>query len=46
MGAGADGIIVVTDGCDDGTDNMLDLLDTAGLVPHLQNPARRGKSLQ
>ncbi|PTW51480.1 glycosyltransferase family 2 protein [Rhodovulum kholense] len=46
LGAGADGIIVVTNDCEDGTDRMLDLLDAAGLVTHLQNPALPGKSLQ
>lgn len=42
---GADNILVLTNDCQDGTDLMLDRLDSLGVVRHLPNPIALGPSL-
>ncbi|MCV6585848.1 MAG: glycosyltransferase family 2 protein [Marinibacterium sp.] len=42
---GADGFVIYTNDCDDGTDALLDRLAARGLVAHLPNPAQ-GRAYQ
>lgn len=43
---GVTDFIVVSNDCRDGTDDLLDLLAAHGLLTHLRNPCKPGKSLQ
>lgn len=42
---GADQILIMTNGCDDGTDLMLDRLDEMGVVRHIPNPCMMGPKM-
>jgi Glycosyl transferase family 2 len=43
---GVDDVLVYTNDCSDGTDTMLAMLQTKGLVQHRQNPWRPGTALK
>lgn len=43
---GVTDFIIVSNDCQDGTDDLLDVLASQGLLVHLRNPLEQGKSIQ